>query len=107
MTDNSQARRKLLSGERLKTRVAGVLDELGKTDRDRVARLLPLFSNGEASLAVCLKTAFADKPLGDQLNQLTKLRKTVNDTAVEHGRQLRFCVDTEKKQPPEARRCWF
>lgn len=97
--------------------LAPALEELGRTNRERIEALLPLFAEGKASLFACLQTAFPEKePAGSRARararihvqaQFRALRMAVNSALANVGQKAQFQVDTDKRAAPEDRTCWF
>ncbi|MBE2286506.1 MAG: TIR domain-containing protein [Prosthecobacter sp.] len=102
-----------LSGDSLREAVKPWLEELGKSDRERLKRLLDLSQTANTRLSDCLAALFPDDDTPTALANLTRLRKRLNDAADGDKGQgkavlgLRFHVDTKKKSPPSQRFVWF
>ena len=101
------SRRETLTEARLRPLLAPVLSELGRTARDRLVALLPLFVSDRVRLGACLKVAFPGMPEADAMPQFRNLRTAVNAAATAAKAGLTFAVDTNKKLAPAAREVWF
>ncbi|MEY2879188.1 MAG: hypothetical protein RLZZ15_1568, partial [Verrucomicrobiota bacterium] len=98
----------VLTEARLRRLIPPVLDELGKTNRDRLEAILPLFAaGGKARLAECIKAAFPGKHLAGVAKQFTNFQGDINEAAKSARLGLVFRSDTSKQHGPEARECWF
>jgi WD40 repeat protein len=99
-----------LFGEALCAAAAPLREELGKSDRERLDKLLGLAVTKEIRLSDCLHVLFPGEEVRKAQTALTSFRKRLNDASRGEGRAdlgLRFEVDTKKKNPPEERFCWF
>lgn len=102
-----------LHGDSLREAAQPWLEALGKSDRERLNRLLELSKSDHIRLSDCLTTLFPDDDTQTALANLTRLRKRLNDVADGDKREgkadlgLRFHVDTKKKSPPTQRFVWF
>ncbi|WP_044188257.1 TIR domain-containing protein, partial [Hyalangium minutum] len=86
------------------------LEELGKSDRERLEKAVTLAAAGRFRMSDCLNVLFPDKKGREAQLALASFRKRVNDVSVGEdgsGLGLRFEVDSKKKNPPEERFCWF
>jgi uncharacterized protein YjbI with pentapeptide repeats len=86
------------------------LEELGKSDRERLEKAVALAAAGRIRMSDCLKVIFPDKEGREAQQALAAFRKRLNDASKGEGRSdlgLRFEVDSKKKNPPEERFCWF
>jgi WD40 repeat protein len=101
------ATRSILNESRLRRLLEPLFDELGQTNRDRLRRLLPLFSDGKAKLSECLQDAFPGRNQRSAQEQFRNFRKAVNDAARAAEVGVVFQVDTSKRTSVEARSCWF
>lgn len=100
-----------LFGEALRNSVGPWLDELGKSDRERLEKLIDLSITERIALSECLKALYPRVAEQKALADFTKLRKRANDAADGgDGRPdlgFRLNVDSKKKTPPSQRACWF
>jgi len=99
-----------LFGEGLRAAVRPWLDELGKSDRERLEGLLGLAVREQMRLSDCLAALFPGMESRKAQTALTSFRKRLNDAAKGEGRAdlgLRFHVDSNKQSPPAERFCWF
>ncbi len=93
----------ILTGSALRSAATGWLEELGKSDRDRLQYLINLpDKEGKLRLSDCIVAT----GLGD-LPNFTAFRTRVNQVAEENAMNLRIEVDSKKKNPPTERLCWF
>ena len=86
------------------------LEELGKSDRERLEKAVTLAAAGRIRMSDCLKVLFPDKEGREAQQALAAFRKRLNDVSKGEDRadlELRFEVDSKKKNPPEERYCWF
>lgn len=96
-----------------RTLKAGLLNELGRSDRDRILALLPCFKEGRARISDCVSTAFPGKPVADAAKLFTNLRVAFNVAATHlqdrnpTAPSLRFEADSNKRTPIDERFCWF
>ncbi|WP_224362127.1 eIF2A-related protein [Hyalangium versicolor] len=100
----------LLFGEALRSAAGPWRDELGKSDRERLDKLLGLAVTERFRLSDCLQALFPGEEQRKAQTALTSFRKRINDASQGEGRAdlgLRFHVDTKKQNPPEERFCWF
>jgi WD40 repeat protein/uncharacterized protein YjbI with pentapeptide repeats len=103
-------KKKTLRPSFLKRAVAPLRDELGKTNNDRLDKLIGLFEAAgqeRVRLSECLKSLFPGQELDQQLAALRGFRKTLNDAAGQKGLDLDLCVDTKLRNAPEDRWLWF
>src|SRR5262245_15972910 len=99
-----------LSGEGLRVAVEPWLEELGKSDRERLEKAVALAAAGRFRMSDGLKVIFPGKEGREAQQALVAFRKRINDLSLGEGRAdlgLRFEVDSKKKNPPEERFCWF
>jgi uncharacterized protein YjbI with pentapeptide repeats len=99
-----------LWGEALRAAIGPWREELGKSDRDRLDALVGLSVREDIRLSDCLTALFPNVDTQKAQTALTSFRKRLNDAALGEGRpdlDLRFQVDTKKKNPPTERHCWF
>jgi uncharacterized protein YjbI with pentapeptide repeats len=99
-----------LFGEALRAAARPWLEELGKSDRDRLEGLLGLAVKEQLRLSDCLAALFPGIEPRKAQTALTSFRKRLNDAAKGEGRadlELRFHVDSNKQNPPTERFCWF
>ena len=94
-----------LFGDSLREAAKPWLEELGKSDRDRLLRLLKLAVAEKTRLSDVLNTLFYGEDTQTALANLTRLRNRLNEVGEALG--LCFKVDTKKKSPPEERAVWF
>ncbi len=94
-----------LFGDSLREAAKPWLEELGKSDRDRLLRLLKLAVAEKTRLSDVLSTLFYGEDTQTALANLTRLRNRLNEVGEALG--LCFKVDTKKKSPPEERVVWF
>jgi WD40 repeat protein/nucleoside phosphorylase/uncharacterized protein YjbI with pentapeptide repeats len=94
-----------LFGDSLREAAKPWLEELGKSDRDRLLRLLKLTVAEKTRLSDVLNTLFYGEDTQTALANLTRLRNRLNEVGEALG--LSFKVDTKKKSPPEERAVWF
>ena len=102
----------VLFGESLRSSAEPWLEELGKSDRDRLLALFGLATAEKTRLSDCLTKLFPGQEATRALADLTRLRKRLNDAADgdKHTKPdlgFRFHVDTKKKNPPTERWAWF
>ncbi|MFP2909424.1 TIR domain-containing protein, partial [Pyxidicoccus sp. 3LFB2] len=99
-----------LFGEALRAAAVPWLEELGRSDRERLEGLLGLAVRGQIRLSDCLAALFPGMETRKAQTALTSFRKRLNDAAKGEGRAdlgLRFHVDSNKQSPPTERFCWF
>ena len=102
-----------LFGDSLREAAKPWLEELGKSDRDRLLRLLKLAVAEKTRLSDVLNTLFYGQDTQTALANLTRLRKRLNDAAKGDPTQggadlsLQIHVDTKKQSPPTERTVWF
>jgi WD40 repeat protein/uncharacterized protein YjbI with pentapeptide repeats len=102
-----------LFGDSLREAAKPWLEELGKSDRERLLRLLKLAVAEKTRLSDVLNTLFYGEDTQTALANLTRLRKRLNDAAKGDPTQggadlgLQFHVDTKKQSPPTERTVWF
>lgn len=102
-----------LFGDSLREAAKPWLEELGKSDRDRLLRLVKLAVAEKTRLSDVLNTLFYGEDTQTALANLTRLRKRLNDAAKGDPSQggtdlgLQFHVDTKKQSPPTERMVWF
>lgn len=102
-----------LFGDSLREAAKPWLEELGKSDRERLMRLLKLAVAEKTRLSDVLNTLFYGEDTQTALANLTRLRKRLNDAAKGDPTQggadlgLQFHVDTKKQSPPTERTVWF
>jgi WD40 repeat protein len=94
-----------LFGDSLRDAAKPWLEELGKSDRDRLRKLLNLSFAEKTRLSEALTHLFPDEDTQTALANLTRLRNRLNE--VGEILSLRFHVDTKKKSPPTERTAWF
>ncbi len=99
-----------LFGEALRAAAAPLREELGKSDRERLDKLLGLSTGERLRLSDCLKVLSPGEEVQKAQSALRTFRNRLNEASKGEGRAdlgLRFEVDTKKKNPPEERFCWF
>jgi len=102
-----------LFGDSLREAAKPWLEELGKSDRERLLRLLKLAVAEKTRLSDVLNTLFYGEDTQTALANLTRLRKRLNDAAKGDSTQggadlgLQIHVDTKKQSPPTERTVWF
>ena len=94
-----------LFGDSLREAAKPWLEELGKSDRDRLQKLLNLSITEKTRLSEVLAKLFPGEDTQTALANLNRLRNRLNDVGGPLG--LSFKVDTKKKSPPEERAVWF
>ncbi|WP_395740501.1 eIF2A-related protein [Prosthecobacter sp.] len=94
-----------LFGDSLRDAAKPWLEELGKSDRDRLQKLLNLALTDKIRLSEVLARLFPGEDTQTALANLTRLRNRLNEVGASLG--LSFKVDTKKKSPPEERTVWF
>lgn len=82
------------------------IDNLGRVNAGRLTELLPLFTDGEASLSAALKVIAPDKERRPALAAYQTFVKRANDAAVDAGLTLRLTVDSKKRSAPDERTTW-
>jgi uncharacterized protein YjbI with pentapeptide repeats len=97
----------VLFGEGLRSAAAPWLEELGKSDRDRLETLLGTAVRERIRMSDCLAALFPGMEARKAQTALTSFRKRLNDAAKGADLSLRFHVDTKKQNPPADRDCWF
>src|SRR5258708_2359328 len=70
---------------RLAAILAKLKSHLGDADFNRLQMILPLFRNGQATLAKCLQVLYPDKGQEDAQTAFRKFRQKVNRAGEEHG----------------------
>lgn len=95
----------ILFGDSLQAQAKSWLEEMGKSDGERLRKLLELSRSPKIRLSEVLATLFPGDDTQTALANLTRLRNRLNDAGEELG--LRFEADTKKKSPPEQREVWF
>jgi WD40 repeat protein/uncharacterized protein YjbI with pentapeptide repeats len=99
-----------LFGEALRSAAVPWREELGKSDRERLDKLLALAVAEQIRLADCLQALFPEMEVHKAQTAMASFRKRLNDAAQGEGHAdlgLRFKVDDQKQSPPEKRFCWF
>lgn len=94
-----------LFGDSLRDAAKPWLEELGKSDRERLHKLLNLAITEQIRLSEVLARLFPDEDTQTGLANLTRLRNRLNEAGAPLG--LSCKVDSKKKNPPEERALWF
>ncbi len=81
-------------------------DHLGKTYRERLVTLLPIFKNGRASLAAGLEIIAPGKDRSAALQAYQTFAKRINDAAEDAGLALKLQVDSLRSDPAD-RETWI
>ena len=102
----------VLFGDALRSSAQPWLDELGKSDRDRLLALFDLAIDEKTRLSDCLTRLYPGTETTRALADLTRLRMRLNDAAdgsppTKPDLGFRFHVDSKKKNPPTERFVWF
>ncbi len=102
----------VLFGDALRSSAQPWLDELGKSDHDRLLALFDLAIDEKTRLSHCLTRLYPGTETIRALADLTRLRKRLNDAAdgsspTKPDLGFRFHVDSKKKNPPTERFVWF
>jgi uncharacterized protein YjbI with pentapeptide repeats len=103
----SRGQNRILHGDPLRAVVKPLLEEFGASDRNRVAQILDLAGGEKIRLADCFPVLFPDLEPAKAVKALTNLRSRFNQVADERGVELRFVVDSHKRDAPTERFCWF
>ncbi|HEY1081082.1 MAG TPA: toll/interleukin-1 receptor domain-containing protein, partial [Prosthecobacter sp.] len=96
-----------LTSSQITLSIQPLLDELGKTYRERFEGLLPLFENGKASLAQALEVVAPGKARADALAAFQVFCTRLNTAAAKVHAGFELVVDSEKRRSPEERFCWL
>jgi len=97
-----------LSPEAIRRTITKLRDELGRADRERIDKLLPLFQNtAEVSLGAVHKSLFPGMEQEAALTAFRQFRKRLKDIATDTGLDLELEADTQTRTPPNQRSCWF
>ncbi|WP_395751191.1 PQQ-binding-like beta-propeller repeat protein [Prosthecobacter sp.] len=94
-----------LFGDSLRDAAKPWLEELGKSDRDRLQKLLNLSLTDKIRLSEALARLFPGEDTQTALANLTRLRNRLNEVGLPLS--LSCKVDNKKKSPPEERALWF
>ena len=97
-----------LSPEAIRRTVTRLVEELGRADRERMDKLLPLFQNtAEASLGDVLEALHPGMEQEAALTAFRQFRKRLKDIAADAKLDLELETDTQTRTPPNQRSCWF
>ena len=96
-----------LAGGALEIAVQKIKPELGDANGKRLGRILPLFGQGCASQGECLRKLFPDQKLQGALVRFRQFRAAIATAANDAGIHLELVVDSKKRTPADARKCWF
>ena len=103
----TRGKNRVLYGELLRSVAQFLLEDLGASDRNRVQQILQLAVGEKIRLSDCFPALFPDLDQVKALKALTNFRSRFNQLAEEKGIELRFVVDSHKRDAPSARFCWF
>src|SRR5262249_47793839 len=103
----SRGQNRILYGDPLRSVVKPLLEEFGASDRNRVAQILDLAGGEKIRLSDCFPVLFPDLDPAKAMKAFTNLRSRFNQVAKERGVELRFVVDSRKRDAPSERFCWF
>lgn len=95
----------ILFGDSLKAQARPWLEELGKSDGERLRKLLDFSRTPKIRLSDALASLFPGDDTQTGLANLTRLRNRLNEAG--EGIGVRFEADTKKKSPPAEREVWF
>ncbi|HEY1082671.1 MAG TPA: TIR domain-containing protein, partial [Prosthecobacter sp.] len=95
----------ILFGDSLKAQARPWLEELGKSDGERLRKLLDFSRTPKIRLSDALASLFPGDDTQTGLANLTRLRNRLNEAG--EGIGVRCEADTKKKSPPEEREVWF
>ena len=102
-----KSKQTILSGAQLRAEVQPLLEELGKTDRERLELLLRLSIGDKLRVSECLAALFPDHDERKATTLFRNFRAVFNKVAKALETSLRFVIDTNKQTPAAARFCWF
>ncbi|MBK1884404.1 TIR domain-containing protein, partial [Luteolibacter pohnpeiensis] len=96
-----------LRTSQMEVETEALLAELGRTYRERIRALLPLFHEGKASLSDALAIIAPDKDRVDAQKAYQNHIVRVNAAAADAELEIRLAVDSDKHKSPEDRFTWI
>jgi WD40 repeat protein/uncharacterized protein YjbI with pentapeptide repeats len=98
---------RILHGDLLRSVLTPLLEDVGTSDRSRLKQILDMAVAEKIQLSACLGVLFPDQDQAKAVKALTNLRSRFNHLTEENGIELRFVVDSRKRNAPSERSCWF
>lgn len=97
----------VLTASQVESRLAAWLNSLGRTNRERLESLVPIFHGGRAPLSDALALVAPDKDRAGSLAAYQTFINRANEAAEEVGLGFRIRVDGKKRSDPTDRSTWI